>query len=739
MDQNSQDQANELTLGDIWRIFKKRLWIFLIVLIAVAFISLIYAYSQTPIYEAATTIKVSSSNQNSLSNLFTQNTLGYSSNQDISTDIQLIKSRSNIEQVINDLHLMTYLEQPHESESLLSKVLRKLHLSSSGTTGKLSIEQAISTVQSWVTVSPVQNTNIVQISVQNANPTLAASVANDLATVYNNQLRDLAKQQYALQAQFIESQIPSVETSLNNYETQIRNFEEQNGVYELNSEASFLFQALTSYDQQINTLETSLAATTASVQGIQKLLSSMNMTIVSATTVSVNPLVSQLESTLINLKVQLASVEGLYPPTDQRVVSIKDQITETEVELKKQVANVVSGYTVSANPLYQQLYNQLIVAEYQTEVTNATIQALKKIRDGYESKLQTLPAVQQNLTNLNRQLSVQENLYTLLLQNLEETKISEAGVTGNIAIIDTAYVPTSPVKPSKKLDLAIGIVLGIFLGLIIIFIVEYADRTLKEENEIERITDGIPIVGRIPKVDVKNVENENFVSKDPTSPSAESIKIAVTNIIYSSPEKLKTILITSPTPQDGKTLICVNTAQAFAQNGQKTLIIDLDMRRPRIEEAFGIVERAKVGVTNCIISDTPVEDVIVNISDNLDVLPVGPLPPNPTSILTSQKLSKIVKALEDKYERIIIDTPPVLAAADAGIISHLTDGAVLVVKIGKTTRDALRLAISNLTSSGAKILGTIINGVSSKGSSYYYYYYYYTQTGEKKRRKRSKK
>ncbi|MEM3846658.1 MAG: Wzz/FepE/Etk N-terminal domain-containing protein, partial [Candidatus Parvarchaeota archaeon] len=413
MDQNSQEQTNELTLGDIWRIFKKRLWIFLIVLIGVSVITLIYAYSQTPIYEATTTIKVSSSNQNSLSNLFTQSALGYSSNQDISTDIQLIKSRSNIQQVINDLHLMNYLEQPHESETLVSKVLRKLHLESSSTTSKISMEQAISTVQSWVTVSQVQNTNIVQISVQNANPTLAASVANDLAIVYNNQLRNLAKQQYALQAQFIESQIPSVETSLNDYETQIRNFEEQNGVYELNSEASFLFQALTSYDQQINTLETSLAATQASIQGIQKLLSNMNMTIVSATSISVNPLVTQLESKLIDLKVQLASVQNLYPPTDQRVTSIQDQIIETQNELKKQVADIVSGYSISFNPLYQQLYNQLALAEYQTEVTNATIQALKKVRAGYERKLQTLPAVQQKLTDLNRQLSIQENLYTL--------------------------------------------------------------------------------------------------------------------------------------------------------------------------------------------------------------------------------------------------------------------------------------------------------------------------------------
>ena len=729
---NNEEEYRELTLGDIWRIFKKRFWWFFITLLVTLAITGVYLYFATPIYEASTTIKLEPKNASSASDLFSQAALGYgSTSKELSTEFELIKSRSNVERVIKDLDLVKYL-QNRTSSSAVSKLLGKSN-------GKkdIGVQQIVGTVRNWINVSPIKDTQIAKISVQNSDPTLAASIANDLAKVYNNQIAEFSKKQYALKASFIESQIPLVEKDLTDIENTIRGFKEKNGIFELSSEADWLLKAITSYDQQINNLETDLAATGVQIQSTQKLLANVNQTIVSATTVSSNPIVSQLKSKIVDLKIQLSSVESLYPPTDQRIKSIKNQIQETEAQLEKQVTNIISSHVVTINPLYQQLYSQLILVEAKTQVTQTTLEAMKKIRATYENKLRTLPLIEQKLADLERQLKIKENLYTLLLEKLEETRISEAGITGNSEIIDTAYVPVNPIKPNKKLSLAIGGVLGIFLGLLIIFIVEYADRTLKEEEDVERISDGIPIIGRIPQLDLKDEEHEIFMTKDPTSPFSEAVKIAVTNVIYSTTEKMKKILITSPTPGDGKTIMSGNMAQAFAQNGEKTLIVDLDMRKPRVEKAFGISERAQKGITNCVAADLPVEEAIVHISDNIDILPVGPLPPNPTAILTSKKMKKLIESLGSKYDRIIFDTPPALVAADAGIISHMTDGVVLVVKMGKTARDSLKLALSNLTKGGSKVLGIIINGVSSKNSSYYYYYYYYAEEdGKKKKRKR---
>jgi succinoglycan biosynthesis transport protein ExoP len=723
MDQNNNndEEYRELTLGDIWRIFKKRFWWFFITTIVVVAITGVYLYFATPIYEASSTIKLEPKGTSSVSDIFSQVSMGYgSTSKDLSTEFELIKSRSNIEKVIKELGLTKYL-QNHTSSRIIGS------------------QQIVDTVQSWVNVSPVKDTQIAKISVQNPNPTLAASIANELAKVYNDQLAQFAKKQYSLKSSFIESQIPSVEKDLTNVESTIREFKEKNGIFELSSEADWLLKAITNYDQQINALETDLAATSAQIQSTQKLLLNVNQTIVSATTVSSNPIVSQLKSKLVDLRIQLSGMESLYPQTDQHVKSIKNQIQETESQLEKQVTNIISSHVVTVNPLYQQLYNQLISAEAKVQVTQATLEAMKKIRATYENKLKTLPLLEQKLADLERQLKVKENLYTLLLEKLEETKISEAGITGNSEIIDTAYIPIKPIKPNKKLTLAIGGVLGIFLGLLVVFIVEYADRTLKEEEDVERISDGIPIIGRIPLLDFKDKGHEIFVAEDPTSPYSEAVKITVMNALYSTTEKMKKILLTSPTPGDGKTIICGNMAQAFAQNGEKTLIVDLDMRKPRMEKAFGISERAKKGVTSCIAADLPVEEALVHISDNLDILPVGPLPPNPTAILTSKKMKKLIENLESKYDRILFDTAPTLAAADAGIISHVTDGVVLVVRMGKTARDSLKLALSNLTRGKSNVLGIVLNGVSSKNSSYYYYYYYYTEEGGKKKKKRRRK
>ncbi len=730
------EEYRELTLGDIWRIFKKRFWWFFIIVVVMLALTGMYLYFATPIYEASATIRLEPKGAASVSDIFSQVAMGYSTtSKDLSTEFELIKSRSNVEKVIKDLNLIKYLQE-HKTQGVFSKIIGK---SSPSRKQNINLQQIVNIVQSWINVSPVKDTQIAKISVQSPDPTLAASIANDLTKVYNNQLAQFAKKQYSLRASFIEEQVPSVENDLTKVENTIREFKEKNGIFELSSEANWLLKAITSYDQQINSLELDLAATRTQIRSAQKLLANVNQTIVSATTISSNPLVSQLKSKLVDLKIQLAGMESLYPPTDQRIKSIKEQIQETEAQLEKQVTNIISSHVETVNPLYQQLYNQIISAEAKTEVLQTTLDAMKKIRSTYEDKLRTLPLLEQKLADLERQLKVKENLYTLLLEKLEETKISEAGITGNSEIIDTAYVPTKPIKPNKKLSLAIGGTLGIFLGLLIVFVVEYADRTLKEEEEVERISDGIPIIGRIPQLDLREKENEIFMSRDPTSPSSEAIKIAVTNVLYSSTEKIKKILVTSPTPGDGKTLICANMAQAFAQNGEKTLIVDLDMRRPRLEKAFGISERAKVGVTNYIASDVNVEEILVHVSDNLDILPVGPIPPNPTAILTSKKMKILVEKLEDRYDRMLFDTPPALAAADAGIISHMADGVVLVVKMGKTARDSLKLALSNLLKGKSKVLGLLLNGISSKNSSYYYYYYYYTEEGKRKKRKKRKK
>lgn len=591
-----------------------------------------------------------------------------------------------------------------------------------------------------ISISPVKDTKIVKISVQSDDPVLAENIANKLAEVYNDFLKSLSKNEYTVKRKFIEEQIPIIENELKQAEESIRKFKEANNVFLLDEEAKNILSFLLEYDSQINTYNLQIQENKATLQALEELLKKVDEKIVSSETITTNPVVNQLKGKLVDYRVELAGLTRIYSENDPRVLEIKDKIAETKKLLKDEVTKIVSSQVQTINPAYQDLYTQYIEAQYKGEVLNSILVSLEKLRDTYQEKLSRLPVLEQKLLELERNLKVKENLYTLLLEKLEETRIAEAGVVGTATLVDSAIVPEKPVKPNKKLTLAIGGVLGIFLGILLVFLFESADKSIKDEEELKRIAKGRVILGRIPRFETneKDLTSELVVLNKPTSPQSESIKLISTNINYSTTPEPEIISITSSGPSEGKTVMAANLAISYAQNGKKTLLLDLDMRRPRMHKILGI-EKTNVGVVNHILKDVPLENIIQNYMENLDVIPVGPIPPNPTAILTSKKFVEFIKTIKEKYEKIVIDLSPLLAAADAFIVSKHTDGMVLIVRAGTTQKHSLRVAVENIETSDTKLLGIVINDINEKTSNYYYYYYYYTHEGQKKKRRKHKK
>lgn len=703
---------DELTLEDIFHIFRKRFWVFFVTFILTVAFVVIYLIYATPIYEASATLKIEPQSQGSITDLFSSQIT--SSRPDISTEVELIKSRSNIETVVDELNLVSYFKN---------------------TNPEITKNDVISIVSKMISISPVKDTKIVKISVQSPDPILATSIANKLAQVYNELLKSLSKNEYTVKRQFIESQIPKLESELKEAEDNLRKFKEENNVFVLDEEAKNILSLMLNYDSQINSYLLQKQENKATIEALNEMLKKVDEKIVSSETITTNPIVNQLKSQLVEYRIELAGLSNTYSENDPKIVELKQKISETEKILKDEVAKIVTSQVQSINPAYQELYTQLIESQYKAEVYDSIIESLKILRDTYQKKMSKLPLLEQKLLELERDIKVKESLYTLLLEKLEETKIAEAGVIGTANIIDKAIVPEKPVKPNKKLTLAIGGVLGIFLGILLVFVVEYADKSIKDEEEVKRIARGSVILGRVPRFELKKGQDkpELIVLNSPTSPQAESIKLVATNINYSITPEPKVIEITSPGPSEGKTLTAANLAISYAQNGIKTLLLDLDMRKPRVEKVLGL-ERFNIGIVNHILKDVPVERIIQNYMENLDVIPVGPIPPNPSSLLTSKKFVDLFNKLKEQYEKIIIDLPPVLAAADALIISKYTDGLVLVVRAGGTLKHSLKIALENIKTSSANLLGLVINDINEKSSNYYYYYYY--EDGEKKKRRR---
>ncbi|KAF2955572.1 polysaccharide biosynthesis tyrosine autokinase [Marinitoga sp. 38H-ov] len=714
---------DELTLEDIMHIFKKRFWWFLLTVIVTVAITITYLFLTTPIYESSVTLKIESQSQSSITDLFSSQLS--SSRPEISTEVELIKSRTNIEKVIDDLGLLDYFKNKIEDEKAKEELTKY---------------KIIQTVSEMITVSPVKDTNIVKISVQSDDPELAKNIANKLAEVYNEFLKTLSKNEYTVKREFIEEQIPKVESDLKSAEETVRKFKEKNQVFLLDEEAKNILQFLLQYDSQINAYNLQIQENQATIKALNDLIKKVDEKIISSETITTNPIVSNLKSKLIDYRIELSGLLQTYSETDPKVLEVKEKINEAEKLLKDEVSKIVTSQVQTINPAYQDMYLQLIEAQSKGEILKSTIESLTILRNTYQEKLSKLPLLEQKLLELERDVKIKENLYTLLLEKLEETRIAEAGVIGTAKLIDNAITPDKPIKPNKKLTAAIGGVLGIFLGILVAFIIEYMDKSIKDEEEIKRMAKGRTVLGRIPTFEIKKEleKPELIVLNSPTSPISESIKLTATNINYAITPEPKVIALTSSGPSEGKTVSSANLAISYAQNGLKTLLIDIDMRKPRVEKALGL-ERFNVGVVNHILKDVPIERITQNYIENLDVIPVGPIPPNPTSLLTSKKFKELMETLKERYDKIIIDLPPILAAADALIVSKYSDGLILVVRAGKTQKHSLKVALENIATSDNNLLGLIINDINEKSSNYYYYYYYYYEDGEKKKRKKDKK
>ncbi|ETR72909.1 MAG: lipopolysaccharide biosynthesis [Candidatus Magnetoglobus multicellularis str. Araruama] len=348
---------------------------------------------------------------------------------------------------------------------------------------------------------------------------------------------------------------------------------------------------------------------------------------------------------------------------------------------------------------------------------------------------------------LQREAESARHMYELLIKRFKETSLTEDMKTGNVRVVDPAEVPKSPIRPRKRLNIFLGIVFGLFVGIAVAFAFEFLDNTLKSPEDIRNFLN-IPYLGPVPTFDLErdNTDNPELITQySPKSTASESYRGIRTSLLFSSADKVpQIILVTSAGPSEGKTLTSTNLAITMAQAGSRVVIVDCDMRKPKVHKMFGF-SRDK-GMSSVLVSselESVLQDVVIH-SDipNLDVIPCGPIPPNPSEIIGSQKMSRIMQELQKQYDRIIVDSPPITAVTDSTVLAKFVDGVMLVVHAGVTPRQVVKTGLDQLQGVEANVLGAVLNDVDTGKESYYYYqyyYYYYGEDGEKKHRSRRKK
>ena len=364
------------------------------------------------------------------------------------------------------------------------------------------------------------------------------------------------------------------------------------------------------------------------------------------------------------------------------------------------------------------------------ELAKSTEENLQALLNNTKSEAVNLNERSVQYGMLKREVETNRNLYNALVTKIKEQNVTEQIQTVNVWVVEEAKVPESPSKPNKRRNLMLGIILGLFGGVGLAFFLEYLDNTVKLPEDVEERF-GQPVLGIVPLVAPKDKPNDEILMTDTRAAFAESYK-TIRNAVQLSafdapPQK---ILITSMSPKEGKSTTALNLSIALGQADKKTLLIDADLRRPRIHKILHL--KNEKGLSTYLAGVSDMKIIQKSTRSNLFILPAGPIPPNPSELIGSKRFQTILSQLGETYDAIVIDSPPVLSVTDSLLISKVVDGAILVTRSAKTTYDTFRKGLKQLQDINAKILGVVVNAVNVKKSGYGYYdsYQYYYSAEE---------
>ncbi len=735
--QFEQEFESQLSLTDYLRIAYRGRWIIIISFLIVFIITIYLTFTNPNIYQASTTVLIESSGMMERQIFGADYFMGGGGTTLIPNQIEILKSRTLAERTIRQLDLsdmrdsLTIL-QPDEEGNL--PTLR-------GMTGWL---------QNNMEIENRKDTDVIEIKFQAYSPFECAYITNVIAEEFRILNAEKSRGEVSDLRNFLETQIDKKEEELKLAEDQLRDYLENEKVASLDAETTQLVDRLAGAESMLEQTEVELNAMQERKRSLSAQLedrhSSLGEDLGGISTPYIISLQNQLgqavaERTKFMIAVESSqsasriSFEGQLKTYDDRITALRKKLEEESKKIKS------SGMVKDEFELSQGIITSILTADTEIKTLTAKIKALRDVVRDYEGDMENLPAKTLELARLQRRKKVQEETYIMMLSKLEETKITQAGRSGNVTILDAAIEPFMPIKPNKRLNIMLGALIGLGLGLGIVFVREYFDTSIKSVEEVEKL--GFNLLGTIPSIDVESVEKkrikkwenegEEIESRlvthlDPKSPISEAYRTLRTNLAFTRVDNsIKTILVTSAGPKEGKSTTVANLAITLAQLGSKVVLVDSDLRRPVIQSIFGLEKDN--GLTNFLMDRVPYEKVLQkSLLDNLFIVTSGILPPNPSELLGSKAMEEFIEKLKNDFDVILFDSPPIIAVTDAAILCGQVDGVFLVISAGSTNRDAVLRAKSLLDNVNARVLGALLNNLeigSAYGSSYYYYYHYY--------------
>ena len=601
--------------------------------------------------------------------------------------------------------------------------------------GKKQIELCIALLDLGLTVEPVKETRALKISFTHTDPEIAADVTNWVGDEFLARNFETKTEKFTGAAKWLDDSTRRMMARVEEAEQKLAEYTRDHGIFLTDKEGTLTTVKLSSLHDQVLRAESERLLK----QSLYEEVKQGNVTKIPEAYADLlfktSPKVVELQKQLGDLQTRAAELSVKYGPANPRVVEVQEKIGA----IREQIDD--SSRSLEAK----------LKTEYERSVRDENMLKAALAEAKQEANAQNQANIQYNI--LKQDVETNKALYQDFLQKTNQANAQLAEQQNNFRIIEPAQVPGIPVGPRRVLTILIATLLSSGLGLGLAFFLDYLDNTIKTVEDVSRYTQ-LPALSVIPaagtaaarrmsgrsRASLGNGRHKpapaldaslQLMSLDNRSSVAEAYRVLRTSVLLSAAGHApKSILVTSGQPGEGKTTTVVNMAVSLAQTGASVLIVDCDLRRPATHKVLG-VDHSR-GLSTYLSREVPLDLVIQKLPiANLSLIPCGPIPPNPAELIISEKMKDMIKALGERYDHILIDSPPLINVTDPVILSTMVDGVILVVHGGKSTRDIVRRARQELSTVGAKIFGVVLNNVDLRREGYddYYYYRYYSGYG----------